>query len=94
MDHLEFITIISQSWDTNDLPHVIPAFWETLLHWSNHVIGSIFGTKNRIISRLTGIQNSSKYASSAFLQNLECSLKRILTISLIRKKTIKNALLY
>ncbi|XP_070004851.1 uncharacterized protein [Nicotiana sylvestris] len=53
--------------------------WQNVVHcvkkWKASTFGDLLGKKHKLLARLNGIQTSSHYATSSFLQNLEKELK-------------------
>lgn len=75
MDHPDFSKVVNHSWSDNDFLQATSNFQSSVIAWSKRTLGNIFRQKNRILARLTGIQNSPSYPSIVFLQTLEQDLK-------------------
>lgn len=71
----DFVNIINSSW-SNNLITTSGNFQKNVLQWKNTTFGDFLKKKRTILARLSGIQASSHYHTSTFLQNLEDNLKR------------------
>jgi hypothetical protein len=60
------------------LHHLTPHLKE----WNKETFGNIFKRKKELLARLNGIQNSSSYGYSVFLDSLEKELQEKLAITL------------
>lgn len=74
-NHPDFVNFINSSW-SNKLITASRNFQKNILEWKNTIFGDILKNKRTILARLSGIQVSSHYHTSTFLQKLEGNLKR------------------
>lgn len=75
MSYLYFPYVVQNTRANNvSFPHVITNFKDSTVEWARVNFGNIFKQKKKILSRLQGIQNLTKYCNIIFLQNLEHQL--------------------
>jgi CRISPR/Cas system-associated endonuclease Cas3-HD len=62
---------LSSKWEKEiDIVQSLNNLTTHLKKWNKETFGDIFKRKKEILSRLNGIQNSSNYGYSTFLENL------------------------
>ncbi|GAU49878.1 hypothetical protein TSUD_408170 [Trifolium subterraneum] len=87
--HVDFKYFLNSNWekDTNIVQslHNLPI---QLKKWNKDTFGDIFKRKKKILDRLDGIQNSSNYGHSIFLENLEKELQDQLAVTLYQEECL------
>ncbi|GKV14797.1 hypothetical protein SLEP1_g25615 [Rubroshorea leprosula] len=76
LDHPEFQALIQQIWSSNNsnTSDCLDTSMKQARIWSRNTFGNIFKRKQKLLSRLAGIQKSTSYNFSHFLWNLEKEL--------------------
>ncbi|XP_039050208.1 uncharacterized protein LOC120191304 [Hibiscus syriacus] len=77
MMHDDFNRIFSSAWDKkkNSLVDAVEETKRTLIEWKESTFGNIFKRKKILMKQLQGIQRSTNYFHSNYLQELEKTLK-------------------
>lgn len=71
----DFKSFLTDSWATSeDIEHSLAQFRSALGPWNKEIFGIIESQKQRLLSRLEGIQRSNAYPHSEFLYKLEVEL--------------------
>lgn len=72
-----FPEVVSDSWEEDRALKVnIGSFTKDVIVWNKEVFGNIFHRKNRVETRLRGIQSSIAEGLSAYLLNLKKVLRK------------------
>lgn len=72
----DFQNSVHQCWQKHSYEEANYIFKGNITPWSNNNFGNIFKQNKILLARLSGIQKSSNYPYSYFLQNLESTLTR------------------
>ncbi|CAJ2644330.1 unnamed protein product [Trifolium pratense] len=85
--HVDFKDFLNSNWekDTN-IVQSLHNLTVQLKKWNKDIFGDIFKRKKEILDRLNGIQNSSNYGHSIFLENLEKELQDQLVVTLYQEE--------
>ncbi|CAJ2658994.1 unnamed protein product [Trifolium pratense] len=85
--HVDFKDFLNSNWekDTN-IVQSLHNLTIQLKKWNKDIFGDIFKRKKEILDRLNGIQNSSNYGHSIFLENLEKELQDQLVVTLYQEE--------
>jgi len=87
--HVEFNNFLNSKWDRDkDIVESLQNLTTDLKKWNKETFGDIFKRKNEILGRLNGIQNSSNYGYSTFLEKLEKELQDQLVITLYQEECL------
>ncbi|GAU39340.1 hypothetical protein TSUD_60910 [Trifolium subterraneum] len=87
--HDNFRQLLQENWIRGrDLVDVLSNLTSNLKVWNKVVFGNIFKRKKELLARLNGIQNSSNYDYSNFLETLENELQQQLTTTLYQEECL------
>ncbi|GAU23111.1 hypothetical protein TSUD_305580 [Trifolium subterraneum] len=87
--HENFRQLLQENWiRERDLVDLLSNLTNNLTVWNKEVFGNIFRRKKELLARLNGIQNSSNYGYSNFLETLENELQQQLTTTLYQEECL------
>ncbi|CAJ2652742.1 unnamed protein product [Trifolium pratense] len=85
--HADFNNFLHSKWEKDK--DIVQSLHELMTHlkkWNKETFGNIFKRKGELLSRLNGIQKSSNYGYSIFLENLEKELQDQLVVTLYQEE--------
>lgn len=87
--HADFKNFLHSKWEKDkDIVQSLHMLTTHLKKWNKETFGDIFKRKKELLSRLNGIQNSSNYGYSNYLENLEKELQNLLAITLYQEECL------
>ncbi|KAK2356470.1 hypothetical protein QL285_093800 [Trifolium repens] len=87
--HDDFDNFMNSKWEKDkDTVQSLHDLTTHLKKWNKETFGDIFKRKKEILGRLQGIQNSSNYGYSTFLENLEKELQDQLVVTLYQEECL------
>ncbi|PNX89210.1 hypothetical protein L195_g045327, partial [Trifolium pratense] len=89
ISHEEFHPFLKDRWGgESDFINQLNNLTPKLKEWNKDKFGNIFKRKKELLTRLNGIQKSSSYGYSTFLDNLEKELQEQLAITLYQEECL------
>ncbi|GAU43787.1 hypothetical protein TSUD_378120 [Trifolium subterraneum] len=87
--HEDFHKFLKDKWSGgSNLVHRLHDLTPQLKEWNKETFGNIFKRKQELLARLNGIQNSSNYGYSNFLDTLERELQEQLASTLFQEECL------
>ncbi|XP_045791653.1 uncharacterized protein LOC123886374 [Trifolium pratense] len=87
--HGDFNDFLHSKWEKDrDIVQSLHNLTTHLKKWNKETFGDIFKRKKEILARLNGIQNSSNYGYSTFLEKLEKELQDQLAVTLYHEECL------
>ncbi|GAU42748.1 hypothetical protein TSUD_77850 [Trifolium subterraneum] len=87
--HVDFNNLMNSKWEKDkDIVQSLQELTTHLQKWNKETFGDIFKRKKEILGRLQGIQNSSNYGYSTFLENLKKELQDQLDVTLYQEECL------